>query len=137
MCDVIRLSSQVKWATSTSEGQGTDLGRGGVLSVSALSVSAESAVECHCLDVFCAASLTGTVWSAVSVPLDKTACGSNASLWPADPCLARFLKHPTAACRRPEEVVANLRDSGYWTSCVMSWFPKKKSRGEGSGQHGS
>ena len=39
--------------------------------------------------------------SAMSVLLEETAFGGHASLWPADPSIADFLEHLTAACPRP------------------------------------
>ena len=41
------------------------------------------------------------VWSAISVLLEETAFGGNASLEPADPSIADFLEHLTAACPCP------------------------------------
>ena len=46
--------------------------------------------------VFCAVSVSGTMWSAMRVPLENAAFSGNASLQPADPCIAQFLEHPTA-----------------------------------------
>ena len=51
--------------------------------------------------VFCAVSWSGTMRSAMSVPLEKPAFGGKAGLQPADPSIAHFLEHPKAACPRP------------------------------------
>ena len=74
--------------------------------VLSVSVVLSACRECHGVsndvlnDLFCAVSLSGTMQCAVSVLLEKTAFGENASLNLADPCLAIFLEHPTAACPR-------------------------------------
>ena len=63
-----------------------------LLSVSVvLSESVESAMECQMtceMTCFCAVSLSDTLQCAMSVPLEKTAFGGNASFELADPCLA-------------------------------------------------
>ena len=66
-------------------------------------------------DVFCVVSFGGTMRSAMSVLLEKTAFGGNASLQLADPGSAHFLEHPTTACPRratlaASKVPAILRD---------------------------
>ena len=81
------------------------------------SVSVESAMECRMRgkDVFCVVSFGGTMRSAMSVLLEKTAFGGNASLQLADPGSAHILEHPTTACPRratlaASKVPAILRD---------------------------
>ena len=66
-------------------------------------------------EFFCAVSLSFTMRSAMSVLLEETAFGGHASLQPADPRIADFLEHLTAACPRPvihagQKVPAILRD---------------------------
>ena len=67
------------------------------------SVSVESAMESNDVFMTCffAVSSSGTMRSAMSALLQETAFGGHASLMPADPSLADFLEHLTAACPRP------------------------------------
>ena len=103
-------------------------------------LSVEGAMVCQMrfYHMCCAVSVSGTIRSAIAVPLEKPACGGNASLWPADPSLAHRLERPTAACPRSVRH-ANQKcpqfcrmgrdlDAERAVSCARS--TKKKSRGE-------